>query len=489
MNLVLPIRPNPRFVALGATLFLALLAAPVSTRAETPRPNFVFILSDDHGWSQSSAAMHPEIAESRCDYFETPNIERLAREGMRFSSGYAPASNCTPTRRSLLCGMTTARQRGTEFRSRFNPADHLTIPRALKSADPSYRTAHLGKWGENMVATPEESGYDESDGETGNRTGGVDPGVVFTAEEDTKLTFSLTRRAGEFMERQTEEGTPFYLQVSYYALHRQIQARPETIEKYEGKGPPPRSYPRPYAAMAEDMDSGIGELLEKIDALGIADNTYVIFAADNGGAEHFPQNPAYVSHLGMRPPRRTDFTPPEGVEQLPSNHPLRGAKNNFFEGGLRVPFIVRGPGVAADSWSHEPVVLYDLLPTLHELAGGTNPLPETIDGGSFVPLLNGEEATIERPAGGLVFHRPFARRPAGGQTVYRSGDLKLVLNWADDETELYNLVEDIGERKDLAESMPEETERLRARLLDYLGAVDAESPDSDDPTVRRRKAQ
>lgn len=478
---------NPPFITLAVTLFVALLAAPVPVRAATPRPNFIFILTDDQGWSQSTAPMHPEIAAARCDYFETPNIERLAREGKRFSSGYAPAALCTPTRRSLLCGMTTARQRGTEFPSRFNPANHLTIPRALKSADPAYRTAHLGKWGEQMVATPEESGYEESDGPTINRTGGIDPAVAFTAQEDPKLTFSLTRRAGEFMERQVAAGNPFYLQVSYYAVHRQIQARPETLAKYLDKGPPPRSFPLQFAAMAEDMDRGIGELLAKIDALGIAGNTYVILAADNGGAEHDPQNADYVSRLGRQSRRRAAVPRPDGVEQLSCNHPLRGAKNTLFEGGLRVPFIVRGPGVAANSWSHEPVVLYDLLPTLYELAGGRKPLPATIDGGSFVSLLNGGAKAITRPAGGLVFHRPFVTIPAGGQTAYRSGEFKLILNWAENKTELYNLVQDIGERNNLAAEMPKQAETLHRKLLDYLRAADAEFPDPKNPAVRRNK--
>ncbi|MGI9447002.1 MAG: sulfatase-like hydrolase/transferase, partial [Pirellulales bacterium] len=148
---------------------LALLSS--NAHAEKP-PNILLILTDDHGWSQLSQPMDPRVSESRSEYLETPNMNRIMNEGMRFTSGYSPAPLCTPTRRSILCGTTTARS-GTEFRSPWVPADHMTIPKALNRANPDYRCAHFGKWGEQMISTPEECGYHASDGMTGNGTGGM----------------------------------------------------------------------------------------------------------------------------------------------------------------------------------------------------------------------------------------------------------------------------------------------------------------------------
>jgi len=153
------------------TLIAALLCiACHGAGAEGTPPNIVLILTDDQGWSQMSQAMDPRITESRSTYLETPSMSRLAREGIRFTSGYSPAPLCTPTRRSILCGTSAARS-GTEFKSEWIPAEHMTIPRALKRASSNYRCAHFGKWGTDMISTPQQCGYDTSDGMTGNNTG------------------------------------------------------------------------------------------------------------------------------------------------------------------------------------------------------------------------------------------------------------------------------------------------------------------------------
>ena len=182
------------------------------------RPNIIFIQTDDQGWPQTSMAMHPDHPRSHEPWFETPNIAKLASQGRRFSNGYAPAPICTPTRRSMLVGMSTARTRGSEFKSEFDPKKHLTIPRSLKKVDPAYRCAHFGKWGEMMLALPEEVGYDESDGDTGNITGNGAVGKIEffqkqpgSTNDDPKLMFSLAKRSIDFIERHTESKTPFYL--------------------------------------------------------------------------------------------------------------------------------------------------------------------------------------------------------------------------------------------------------------------------------------
>lgn len=449
-------------------------AAATSVFAKSARPNFVLILTDDHGWTSSSFRMHPDVADSTCDYLETPHMARLAREGMRFSSGYSPAPLCTPTRRSIQFGMTPARQRGTEFVGDFKPQGLLSLPQALKQADPQYRCAHFGKWGESITgpaglhpdnpANPSALGYDESDGVTGNVTGGMgtDNKDRFrpTIKEDPKLISALTKRAISFMERQVRDSRPFYLQLSHYAVHRQIQCRKETLDKYQRKGKPPRQFPPEFAAMMEDMDNGIGQFLTALDKLGIASNTYVLLTADNGGTE-------YVEGL---------------KEGKAVNFPLRESKQSLHEGGIRVPFIVRGPGIKGDSWSHVPVAGYDILPTLYDLAGGGKPLPADIDGGSFKQVLqSGGKGSVRRGLPGLVFHRPL--HPAKPMSALRIGDYKLVVKWKTGAKELYDLGRDLSEERNLAAEMPGRTDEMYRTLMRYLKAVNAEMP-GDKPRAR-----
>ncbi len=412
----------------------ALIGAADSDK--TNSPNIILILTDDQGWSHVSKPMDPEIPESCSQYLSTPNIDKLGDSGMRFTSGYAPAPICTPTRRSILCGASAARS-GTEFRSEYIPAEHLTIPKVLKQVNPDYFCAHFGKWGENMISTPEECGYDKNDGETGNQTGGM-PGSLgvgthdngpdyFIDEEDPKLTFSVTDSAITFMNQAVEENRPFYLQVSYYATHLSIVCRQETLLKYYRKGVPDRMYPRSFAAMLDDLDQGIGTLLDALEQIGVAENTYVFFMSDNGGQSFMPGNDTSRLHL---------------------NAPLTDFKQSLFEGGIRVPFIVRGPGIKPGSYMHVPVVGYDLLSTFYDLAGGTEDLPDEIDGGSILPLFNDPvNGTVDRNVDGLVFHRPIKR----SSSAIRQGSYKLFLTWNQEgeitDRHLYNLDESIDENE------------------------------------------
>lgn len=432
------------------------------------KPNFLLILTDDHGWSQLSTAMHPHQApEGKSDYLETPNMTRLAREGMRFTSGYSPAPLCTPTRRSILCGATAARS-GSEFKSAWIPADHMTLPRALKQADAGYRCAHFGKWGEQMISTPRQCGYDVSDGETGNNTGGMPRtlGVPsgshtkgpphFIDNQDPKRTRTVTARAIAFMREQNKAGKPFYAQVSYYAQHLSVVCTDEMLKKYRDKGPPDRGYPPAWAAMMEDLDDGVGRLLATLDKLGIDDNTYVIFTADNGGRGTVPGG---------------------DTKRTATNHPLTGAKHSLYEGGIRVPFIARGPGIAAGSFCHTPVAGYDFLPTFYDLAGGKAPLPETVDGVSLRPLF-GAPATgkIDRPNNALIFHRPGRMFSA-----IRQGEHKLVVYWQVNgkvrSRELYRFDSHPREEgRDIAGKDPATADRLQGILLAYLDSVNAEKP-------------
>ena len=440
-------------------LLAAFVSLSLSVRAESP--NIILILTDDQGWSQRSGLMDPEVADSGSDYLETPAMDRIANEGMRFTSGYSPAPLCTPTRRSILCGTSAARS-GSEFESVWVPAEHLTIPRALKKANAEYQCAHFGKWGERMISSPEECGYDVSDGHTGNVTGGMadkmEPAHIV---DDPKRTDSVTDRTIDFMRQQAKVGKTFYAQVSYYAVHLRIELLEASLKKYEDKGAPDRAYSPGWAGMLEEMDTAIGRILDEVDALGISENTYIIFTTDNGGR-------------GVVPGGDPDSAAP--------NVPLSGAKHSLLEGGIRVPFLVRGPSIEAGSLCRVPVVGYDFLPTFYELAGGAGELSGVVDGGSFASLLERPEAgPVKRAAGGIVFSRP-----RQGNAAIREGEWKLLAEINRERqiqsVQLFKVSRDIAESKDLSSKRQEKTKELRNRLEAFL-----ESHEDPSPTLKKRK--
>ncbi len=460
-------------VAMGAFVPQSSCAQDAGSAA-TASPNIVLILTDDQGWSQLSERMDPRVDESRSTYLETPNMTRLAHEGMRFTSGYSPAPLCTPTRRSILCGTSAARS-GSEFKSPWVPAEHLTIPRAIKQANPDYRCAHFGKWGENMISTPQECGYDATDGMTGNNTGGMPRSLGITSgshadgpphfidNKDPKRTRTVTDRAIAFMREQMQAKRPFYTQISYYAVHLSVVCREQTLKKYEQKGEPDRGYTQAWAAMMEELDTGVGRVLDALDEMQIADNTYVFFTADNGGRGTVP-----------------------GGTNRPTNTPLYGAKHSLYEGGIRVPFMVRGPGIEPGSLCHTPVVGYDFLATFHDLAGGDGQLSNEIDGVSIRPLLTDpHEASIKRAHEALYFHRP--RR---GFSAIRRGDEKLMVFWTPTNEirsrELYQVDPNPREEgRDVVDQLPEKADQLQRLLLDHLQSVDAEKANKP---AKKRKA-
>ena len=442
---------------------LILLAASVSLnlsiRAESP--NIILILTDDQGWSQRSGLMDPEVEDSGSDYLETPAMDRIANEGMRFTSGYSPAPLCTPTRRSILCGTSAARS-GSEFESAWVPAEHLTIPRALKKTNADYQCAHFGKWGGKMISSPEECGYDVSDGHTGNVTGGMadkmEPAHIV---DDPKRTDSVTDRTIDFMRQQAKAGKPFYAQVSYYAVHLRIELLEASRKKYENKGAPDRAYSPSWAGMLEEMDTAIGRILDEVDALGISEKTYVIFTTDNGSRGVVP---------GGDP------------ESAAPNSPLSGAKHSLLEGGIRVPLLVRGPSIEAGSVCRVPVVGYDFLPTFYELAGGAGQLSGVVDGGSFASLLERPEAgPVKRAAGGIVFSRP-----RQGNAAIRDGEWKLLAEINSERqiqsVQLFKVSRDIAESKDLSSKRREKTKELRGHLEAFL-----ESYEDSSPTMKKRR--
>ncbi|MEM7234071.1 MAG: sulfatase-like hydrolase/transferase, partial [Planctomycetota bacterium] len=370
-----------------------------SASSESKRPNFVFILTDDQGWTGLSVPMDKRRTNSKSDFHRTPNIERLAASGMRFSRGYSPAPNCSPSRYANLTGKTCARLSFTDIVGRgrvtdlkgkqklrpggkgtaaIRPAD-VTIPELLKTLSGNYRTAHFGKWHLGNKQDPEKHGFDVSDGTTGNREGNRRPNV----SDDPKRAFSITRRARKFIAESVAADRPFYCQVSHYAVHQAIQYRAATLERLRDAKPGDVHSNSAYAAMVADLDAAVGQLIDEIEKLGIRENTYIFYQADNGSPKHLSESP-----------------------------PLRRYKPEIWEGGTRVPTFLSGPGIAADSQCDVPVMGIDLLPTIWELAGGpASALPGNIDGGSIVPIVQAIStgAKVIPPVkrrGELVVHSP-----------------------------------------------------------------------------------
>ena len=449
----------------AVTLLMALGAASQTTpnvaaasntappQAQAP-PNFLFILADDQSWAGLSVEMIAGKEFSKGKNFNTPNTEKLAERGMVFSQAYAAHPKCECSRAAILAGRTTTTLNATTKAST-NWSMPLTdsLANSLKRVNPLYRAAHLGKW--QWPMKPADLGYDQSDGITQNQTGeSKDP-------DDPKLSLSLTRRACDFMATQVKEDHPFFLQISFYAVHAPAQALPETLKKYgnlksakndvgneaakgSGKGAGKGSGNGPgkentntdratMAAMTQDLDTCVGTLMKKLDELGIANNTYIIYMSDNGG--------------------RTDI--------------LSGSKGNLGEGGLRVPLIVAGPGIRAATYCNEPVISYDILATVLDFAAPNTALPKGAEGGSWKSVLqNSGAGNVKRSIDRMVWHQPV--EVPHPQSAIRKGDYKLVYEWDTKNAQLFNLVDDLSEKKDLSKEKPELTTQLTAELKAHV---------------------
>lgn len=435
--------------------------------AEPPAtsPNFIVILTDDQGWGTTSVAMDPLVPESKSDFFQTPNIARLAAAGMRFAQGYASHCNCSPSRGSLQTGRSPAALHLTDIIERNGgggyvgnklipprhvsalPANETTIPQLLKAHNPAYRAAHFGKW-HLGGGGPASFGYDVSDGATGNAEGSAKDNLP----DDPKKIFSTTRKAIAFLQAQARTGHPFYLQLSHYATHSLNQSRPATTERFQKAPKGARHDNVPYGSMLFDLDVGIGQLLDAIKAAGIGGNTYIIYTADNGCVPS--SDPANI------------------------NGPVRGYKASVWEGGIRVPFMVAGPGVKPGSVSRTPVVGYDILPTICELAG-ISAWPKTVEGGSLKPVVLGDgSAAVKRPGEFLVFHWPHYQheKHSTPDTTILADGWKLHYWWETGQVQLFHLDRDLGESQDLAREQPERAATMKTMLTNYLAAIHAQLP-------------
>lgn len=444
---------------------ILLMGVPKWICAQQPTsPNIIFILADDLGWSSLSTRMDKADPRSISDYHETPNLDRLATAGMRFSRAYAPASICSPSRRSILFGHTPSRQGKEFFEANYHPVaeKYLALPQVLKRINNQYETAHYGKWDIRAGFSPEDAGYDESDGDTGNKNGnfaieGTDKWTDYFITGDPKRANTLAARAANFITRQAKSGTPFFLQISHYATHVEKQTTAESYEKYRKKSSGKKHDDPAFAGMLEDLDRSIGTILDTLERLGIAKNTYVFFMTDNGATEFMPAVRNRLDH-------------PSQFDKPMRNYPLRGGKWTLYEGGIRVPFLVMGPGIEADSQCDVPIVGWDLLPTFAELAGQDLASSGVdTDGGSFVSLLLGETGkSVARTNNALVFHRYNEGYP---HSAVIEGDYKLLKFWKSGKMELYNLNEDRGETHDIAGENPGKVKELAKEMTAYFRKV------------------
>ena len=434
--------------------------------AAAPRPNIVFILIDDMG-----------AADGGCfgsRYYHTPNLDQFAKESVRFTQAYASCAVCSPSRAAILTGKAPARLHITDWipgekessknRLRLTdwqkslPLSETTIAAALKPL--GYATASIGKWHLGEGRSPLDFGFDINiaGGATGQPASyfwpyGKEgqphqvPGLAATGGGPGEyLTDRLTDEALRFIE--SHRAKPFFLYLAHYAVHSPFMGKKEEVEEASKQPPADGQGNAVYSAMLRSVDDSVGRILEKLKALHLYENTIVVFTSDNGG----------VVHIG---------TPP-----ATANGPLRMGKGFPYEGGLRVPLLMKVPGGARGATCDTPVISHDFYPTFMELVGAP-PADHTIDGVSFASAFRGSRESIHD---GLFWHYPhyWFRSKVSPYSVAHVGDWKLIRFYEDNHEELYNLRSDPSEREDLAASNPEERRRLGVRLDRWLKEMGAQ---------------
>ncbi len=459
-----------KYVFKVSAILALLLGTPPGEAAEGKKTNVVLILIDDLGWN--------DVGCYGSDYYRTPNIDRLAREGMRFTCGYAACNVCPPSRAAILTGKNPARLLLTQWlpSGRWNaktnrlregryvsslPLEEVTIAEALREA--GYRTAFMGKWhlGTETYYYPEHQGFDVN---VAGRDYGAPGGYFYPFKGKWKIPTTgqalhketpLPGKEGDYLvDRLAEEaesfirdnaGKPFFLMLSHYAVHAPLQGKPDKTERYEQVAADDRQGKPAYAAMVESVDDSVGRVMKTLRDLQIDERTFVIFTSDNGG-----------------------------FAKATSNAPLRANKGSNYEGGLRVPFIIRWPGhTKPGSVSEEPVIGTDLYPTILEATGRSLHPHQHVDGESLVPVLTGKDG-LKRDA--LHWHYPhYNQHPSSFPSgVIRAGDWKLIEAFETGRLSLFNLDDDLGETMDLSGSEPAKVAELHAMLRSWRIEVGAD---------------
>lgn len=448
-------------------VLLALLLATASSFAAS-KPNIIFILADDLGYT--------DVACFGSKYYETPNIDRLAGQGMKLTNHHH-CQNCQPTRAALMSGQygprtgvyTVGGIGRFEWETRpLRPVDNVTelpldrtiLPQALKAT--GYATGMFGKWhlGEDKDHHPGSRGFDEAIVSMGRHFDfNTNPKTPYP--KGTYLADFLTDKAVDFIQRRKD--APFFLYLPHFGVHSPHQAKEDLIAKFKDK-PPVGGHKNPaYAAMIASVDESVGRVMKTLDDLKLSDNTVLIFSSDNGGVGGYER---------------------EGIKKagdITDNAPLRSGKGSLYEGGTRVPFIARWPGVIkAGTTCDTPTIHVDVFPTFLELAGGSAPANQVLDGESFAPLLKDSAASLKRQA---IFQHFPGYLGAGGGTwrttpvaTVASGDWKLMEYMEDKHLELYNLKDDLGEKNNLATAQPEKAKELQSKLHAWQEQIKAPMP-------------
>jgi arylsulfatase A-like enzyme len=449
--------------------FHALLAAAFSASASAQQVggrsrNFVFILMDDLGWADLSCY--------GSTYYETPNLDRLAAQGVRFEEAYAAAPVCSPTRASIMTGKYPARLGITNYlpgghplpNSRLIsaettqqlPLSETTVAELLR--DRGYRTAHIGKWHLGPRGYwPEQQGFERN-------IGGTDSGMPrsffypewgdnppITAKPGEYLTDKLTDEAERFLREHRQQ--PFFLYLPHYAVHVPIEAKRELVEKYRRKQPKGPQNDPVYAAMIESMDQSVGRIVSVLRELKLLETTMIFFTSDNGGLS----------------------APEWKLKPVTSNAPLREGKGHLYEGGIRVPLIVSGGGVAPGRIVRDPVCSVDFLPTMLSAADPSWKSPSDLDGVSLHGQLFDEP---RRPSPRtFCWHYPhYSNQQGRPSSAIRMENFKLIEFHEDGRAELYDIREDPGETKDLSAVLPERTDALRHELNKWRKSMHVRMP-------------
>lgn len=452
-------------------------------KEEVTPPNFVFILVDDLGWTDLSCY--------GSTFYETPNLDRFAKESLRFTNAYAAASICSPTRAAIMTGRHPVRVDITDWlkgldpknKPLLGPQDRDQLPLEEKTlaeymAENGYKTFFAGKWHLGSEGFfPEDQGFQIN---KGGHDRGTPPGGYYVPYNNPKLedgpqgeylTDRLTDESIRFLEENKD--TSFFLFLSFYTVHTPIQANKKHVAKFKAKAQSlaidsaslevpegeavtlTQQIHPDYASMVYAMDENVGRLLKAIDDLELDQNTIVVFTSDNGG-------------LTTEPSKKNKNRPPTSVR------PLRAGKGWLYEGGIRIPLMIKAPGVTEAGLSDAPVVSQDLFPTLLSLAD-LSPDPDIpLDGKDLGPLLQGQVSSVRDT---FYWHYPHYH---GSQwkpgAAIRAGDWKLLEFYEDEKIELYNLKEDIGETTDLSRQEPEKTAALLKALHDWQKKMGAKFP-------------
>ena len=479
----------PSIVALTLSMIAGILGAPVQKPTAPPaakpkatgkdaapaKPNFVFIQAEAQGWSSTSVDMDGEPPSTARPAGLTPNLEQMAKDGMRFSDFYVTCPRCTPSRTSFVTGISPAKLHMTyqaeggrktedgespyKLMRMIPPTADVNLPSGVKTTggwlgDLGYTSAHFGKWHVGRQS-PSQLGFTTCDGANSNQ--GPERGVAPNPKQATEIT----DKGIAFMREQVKAGTPFYLQLSHYGFGAEEEATPEALAAAKGLVSGVSGKPMGAIAGARDVDTQVGRVMAALKELGIDGTTYVFYSADHG---------AQGGGGGS------------GGGRNQANPPFKGAKGSVSEGGIRVPLIVKGPGIEAGAVSHVRATGMDLLPTMLDAAGSpikpaaTPDAQNAIEGGSLMPVLtHGGTGKVERTRADTIIHFPHYDLNNGGPAtaIYRD-QWKLVRNDDAGTISLYDIAKDRAESTDLSAANAELVKDLITTMDAYLDAVHAQ---------------